>query len=225
MNNVTAAMDKGGYPELARHVDELRQVLSHMPSPYAARIARGGVTTVYAHTAPECLVKLIEAAAAATKGGATAAGATVCDIEPYSRAALMLGMHDNQIRHPVEAIEVLDRGLEAWPSGADLSSEKGVALVQLHRWGDALAAYETGLHSDDLDDLRHARLLRGEGYCLTELHRLDEAEAAYRQSLKLDPGHAGAQRELQYIAALRTGGQPDTGDAQLTTSDKARLPQ
>lgn len=64
---------------------------------------------------------------------------------------------------------------------AALIAEKGAALVALKRWQDALADYDKGLKTDDLDNSTKALMERGRGMALTELKRLDDAEAAYNQ--------------------------------------------
>lgn len=55
---------------------------------------------------------------------------------------------------------------------------------------------------------QRARLHRARGFALVELSRYDEAEEAYRTSLKHEPEHGLAQRELDYIAKLKAGAAP-----------------
>ncbi len=101
-----------------------------------------------------------------------------------------------------------------------LFSEKGAALSALKRFDEALATFDTGLQIANLSDADRARFFRGRGYALTELRRLDDAQKAYEDSLKLDPGNALAQNELQYIARLRAGGLAEPGTLSVPDAKK-----
>lgn len=131
---------------------------------------------------------------------------------PYPVIALYLASYYNEVRRFDDALRVLDyekaRARSAMgQTRPSLTSERAVALGQLHRLPEALAAYEEGLQLAAIDDSGKARMHRGRGFILTEMERLDEAEAAYRESLKFEPNSELAKRELDYIAKLKIGGQ------------------
>lgn len=131
---------------------------------------------------------------------------------PYPVMALYLASYYNEVRRFDDALRVLEFEKAHAKSTfgqtrPSLTSERAVALGQLHRLPEALAAYDEGLKLGAIDDVGKARMHRGRGFILTEMERLDEAEAAYRESLKFDPNSALAKRELEYIAKLKIGGQ------------------
>ena len=140
---------------------------------------------------------------------------TVTAVEnPYPQIGMLLGSYYDEIGKPAEAARVLEagidadaiEGLHAGDTYPMLQSEHGIALGSLHRWPEALAAYDAALEASQDDDKDGKAIIqRGRGYVLTELNRLDDAEAAYNESLKLQPGNALALHELDYIKGLRAG--------------------
>jgi tetratricopeptide (TPR) repeat protein len=156
---------------------------------------------------------LILLAGAATKESPYAGRAVTAVDDPYPTISFLLGSYYDEVGKPAEALRLLDAGLALPSQGGPvpglhrplLVSERGAALVSLHRWADALADYDGGLTLSGLDPRTRARLLRGRGMALTELGRLDEAEAAYHQSMTFDPNNPIALQELAYIASQRAG--------------------
>jgi tetratricopeptide (TPR) repeat protein len=210
---------RGGYPELAKHVEALQAVMTHAPRPFVQLVVHGEAATYYGVSSTDCLGGMIQAAAAAAKG-ATTAKSTICVRVPYADAAMLLGSFFNETGEPKKALEVLNTGLAISPRDASLLSERGVAFVVMHDWPGALNAYNAGLAVEGLEANDRARMLRGQGMALTELKRLDEAEAAYRKSLELEPGHGGALAELRYIAKLRAGAAPT--ESGIMSSEESR---
>lgn len=208
--------DEGAFVALARHVDALQRVLSDMPRPYSKSETQGGV--LYYHA--DDLADFLGHSTLGPPNGDPAIKSVVWVQQPYSRAAFLLGSYYNEMSRPEPALTALNAGLMAAPRDPRLLSEKGAALIVLRRFADALVVYSGGAALPGMAKLDHARFLRGEGFCLTELHRLDEAEAAYRESLKLEPGHGGAQHELAYIAGIRAGAKPTAPE--LLTGDQAK---
>lgn len=137
---------------------------------------------------------------------------------PYPRIGLYLGLYYNTVRKPKDALRALNAGIklslqpepqENSVPGATLASlvcEKGYTLMQLHRVPAALTVYEDGLKYTPAGDhaADRACMLRGQGYLLMQMGQLDKAEQVYRQSLVLDPGNDNAEKELSYIATMRT---------------------
>jgi Flp pilus assembly protein TadD len=127
----------------------------------------------------------------------------VREFNTYPMAALMMASWCNEQKRPEEAIRWADIGLAMQEDEQQLRAEKGFALNQLRRPGEALATYELALKDSMLATPTKAILLRGKGFSLIELKRLDEAEAAYNESLKLVPNNPNAKNELTYIAQQR----------------------
>lgn len=137
---------------------------------------------------------------------------------PYPRIGLYLGLYYNAIRKPKDALRALNAGIKlslqpepeegSVPGGTlpSLVCEMGYTLMQLHRVPAALRVYEDGLKYTPAADhaADRACLLRGQGYLLMQMGLLDKAEQVYRQSLVLDPGNDNAEKELSYIATMRT---------------------
>ena len=199
-------LQTGGLLAVAAHVADLEHALADARQPAASPGA--GTAYVLADGPTETLVAL---AAAAADRHAPAGQKVVALNNPYPAISLYLGSYYNEVGKPEDAMRVLDAGLALENSTLGLHqplliSERGAALASMKRWPDALANYDKGLAVAGLEDRARARLYRGRGFALTELRRLDEAEQAYRESLKLDPGNAIAQQELEYIAHLRAGG-------------------
>jgi tetratricopeptide (TPR) repeat protein len=113
-----------------------------------------------------------------------------------------------ELKRGMEAKPLLDRAVELSP----LSSQY---LCELASWNavrkqadHALDLYDRCLDSagtgpEDVRDRFKAAALRGKGFVLIDLDRLDEAEKAERESLKFEPNHPVALKELDYIAQQR----------------------
>jgi tetratricopeptide (TPR) repeat protein len=203
---VREALEARTPADLARHMDALKTVMSHGPAVYPTIETRGDRTIVRSIDMAQGTALSLVASAAAVKAGQNKVNIELA-FNTYPMAALLLGSNAVERRQPEEALRWLDRGLAWQPDNLYLVTEKGAALALQHRFADALALYEAtlALNAINFDDASQARLLRSKGFALIELGRLNEAETAYEASLKLEPGHGGAQRELRYIAEQRDG--------------------
>ncbi|MGD0866970.1 MAG: tetratricopeptide repeat protein [Rhizomicrobium sp.] len=214
MKTAWADIQSGGILAVAPHVPDLEQPLANAKQTIDSAASSSGTRYVLTDGPADTLMTLLLAATDKTGNGQH----VVAVQDPYPNISFYLGSYYNEIGKFDDAVRVLDEGLalagvQGLGTGIGASqpilvSEKGAALAGLKRWPDALAAYDSALKIDGLDDAMRAHLLRGRGYALTELNRLDEAEQAYNDSLKYEPGNARAQSELQYISGLRTGARP-----------------
>lgn len=201
---------KGGLRALQPRVAELERALAGAAAAYAAAPSDGSSGFVLVDGVSEALLSL-----AAVATGKRGEGKVVAASDPYPSIAFLLGSYYNEVGRSTDALRVLDAGL-ALPGGLTgqglgttrphLASERGVALLKMRRWPEALTAYDSGLALAGLQAKDKARMLRGRGFALIELRRLDEAESTFRESLKAEPGNALAFNELRYIAQLRQGG-------------------
>jgi len=204
-----AKLRSGGVRAIAADTAAIEAALAAAPRTNGVEV--GGQVIVLVDGSSQALFMM----AAATAKDSPWAGRRVAAVaDPYPFLALLLGSYYDEVDRPTDALRVLDLGL-ALPSETglipgqikpSLMTERGAALVALHDWPRALAAYEAGLALPGLSDVSRAKLLRGRGMALTELGRLDEAESAYNDSLKLEPANETATHELAYLARLRAGG-------------------
>lgn len=219
---VRKVIQAGSLKAAATYEGELNAVLAHAPARYPQIDRKPEMTLVRSISDQAGLGGAVLIAGLNTKDGKSSTTAT--SFNTYAMAALLLGSIANERRDPRGAIAYLDKGLALQPDNLMLITEKGAAMTVLQRYADALALYESAENIDFitklLDPGGEARLQRGKGFVLIELKRLDEAEAAYEAALKLEPNHAGARGELDYIRKLRAGGkQAPIG---LFTSDTAQ---
>lgn len=208
---------------LAPHIAALQEVLGHAPASYPMIEKRGDTLTVRALTESEGM--MLGVLASATGG---VPSKLVIDYDTYGNASWLLGWYFNHVREPQNALQALNAGLSLQPDNGALVSEKGMALSLLGRFPDVVDIYEGWLKLGQGGDAspHRARILRAKGYALIELGRLDDAEAAYQASLKIEPDHATAKAELDYIAKVKAGAKGSAGSpAVLTTSDKAKSGQ
>lgn len=220
---VTKALNAGSLRAAMAYEGELAEVWRHAPAVYPQIEKRGDTTILRTNAsdgniAPASLMTLMSS----IKEGQSASAITT--FNTYAMAVLLLGSMANERRDPRGAIAYLDKGLALQPDNLILITEKGMALTVLQRFSDALDLYQAAERTDDvskmLDPGGEARLLRSKGFVLIELNRLDEAEVAYTAALKLEPDHAGARGELDYIRKLRAGG-PQSAIG-LFTGDQAK---
>lgn len=202
---VRKAMKANSFQGLATLEKDLITVLDHAPAQYPQVERTGDVTTIRLMMGRAGKGASILAGAVDARGGTTAIG-----LNTYAVAAFMLGSLANERRDQRKAIAYLDRGLALQPDNVTLMIERGLGMVVLKQFTDALAFYERAEKLDfvtkDINFGDDARLLRSKGFVLIELKRLDEAQAAYQAALKLEPGHAVATAQLDYISKLRAGG-------------------
>lgn len=218
VNETLAASQTGGFDVVRDRMTELQAVLTHAPSPFSQVEERAGVVYIR-ETSPEgCLAGMLEFAA---RKAPSASKKAVCIDNPYPVAALLIGSYLDDVRRPEDGLAILDRGLSFDPHYPVLVAEKGASLNMLRRPADALAVYQGGLAEIPvLDNWQRGILMRGEGYALVELKRYDEAKQAYEASLKIDPNHGHAAKELAYIACVRSGcpSTPMTFNASIPSS-------
>lgn len=200
IKQVMQDIQANGVTTVDRHRGDMEKALANAKHSTELAAAAGYVLT---DGHPDTLMALLTAA----KDGKTVTAAA----NPYPLIALALGSYYNEIGRTDDALRVLDIGVALDPlaeTTQGLYIERGNALVVAKRFDAALANGDEALKLTDLDPRVKAHVQRERGYALTELGRLDDAEAAYNKSLKDDPGNATAQRELAYIAQLKTGAKP-----------------
>jgi len=234
LDETNADLAKGaGYDAVRAHLKDLEGALDGADAVVAATGSDKDVVYVLTDGPADTLFSLLAVAAAADKSGVKDTRKTVAVNNPYPAIALYVGSYYNEIGRYDDALRALDRGLALFATQGigfgqhkpSLLAERAIALVQLKRLAEALAAYDEALAAAGDDDAKaKARMHRGRGYVLTELGRLDEAEAAYRQSLKLEPDNALAKRELDYIYKLRLG-VPKAATEIVTPKPPAQQPQ
>jgi tetratricopeptide (TPR) repeat protein len=208
----------GGFAAIEARREGLIRALDHAPARFPMIEKIDAHTIVVRAEDTDAAVFLTVVAAAAAGKGAKAEVRQ--EFNTYPLAALLLGAYAVEKNRPREALAYLERGLALQPGNALLLNEKAAAYEALHQPDKALAAVEPWLAGGNLaSDQTRARLLRAKGFALTELDRLADAEAAYRESLKAEPDHPGAQRELAYIDSLRQGKARQA--VGLQTSEKA----
>ena len=103
-------------------------------------------------------------------------------------AVHMLGVIEAQRKNPEGAVEFIDRALRLRPDSAEALSNRGVALLELQRYAEALASYDRALQ------LRpdYVEALSNRGIALWRLKRHEEALADYDRALQLKPDYAEA---------------------------------
>lgn len=222
---VQKVMGSGSLTAARAYQADLKAVLDRAPDSYPLIERTANRVLIRATGSQTALMASLTAAVEHEKSGDKGKLDVFNEFNTYGMAAFLLGSLAVEARDPAGALPCLDRGLALQPDNLMLVTEKGIALVMMKRFGDALALYEATETVDSLaiavDPQGKARLLRAKGFALIELHRLKEAEAAYVQSLKLEPDHAGAKGELEYIRKLNKGAAPT--EIQIKTGDKAKF--
>jgi len=214
------AYHQGGFGALADHLAKLQEVLDRAPRNFRF-IDDGPTEVVYRGLGlPDYLV-FSAAMQQQWKSKGQSPKPIVWRPSPYPDASLLVGSYYNEAQQWGLALAVLQRGLSLAPTDPALVTEAGMSLSQLRRFDQALQLYDQILSEElFLSVGDRARILRAKGFALTELGKLDAAEQAYNDSLKLDPDHLGAKKELANIAHLRAGAPPTT--SVLSTTDKSR---
>jgi hypothetical protein len=213
---VQAVLSSQNYEAIAAQLPTLKAICDRAPASYPLIERRGDMLIVREDSTPAMNLQLMIVAAVEKKRIAL-----VHAFNTYGMACFLLMTYANEAHHPEEVLGYGQRGLKMQPDDPHMVTEMATALETLRRPGDALAVIEAWQKRQPVVPPRDgARVLRAKGYALVELKRLDEAEQAYRGSLKLEPDHKGAMRELQYIAGLRTGA-PTANASTLVPADKA----
>jgi predicted TPR repeat methyltransferase len=101
----------------------------------------------------------------------------------HSSALQLLGVIAGQRGQPQQAIELIDQSLAIEAANAAGWSNRGNALLELKRHGDALASYDRALALNP----RHADALHNRGLTLHHLERTREALASYDRALAIKP--------------------------------------
>jgi serine/threonine protein kinase/Tfp pilus assembly protein PilF len=110
-------------------------------------------------------------------------GQTLEDISPL----VQQGMALNQARHWEEALEAFSEALRADPHAALAYFGRGIALGELGKVQEALAAYERFLRLRYPDAHLRASAHYGRGDLLSQLERYEEAVAAFEQAAQANP--------------------------------------
>jgi tetratricopeptide (TPR) repeat protein len=206
LDSITPNIRDQGYTAITPHLADLEQALSEQNAAYAEAAAARLVLS----DGP--VDKLADKRLVVDELGG--AGTSVWVHNPYPEIAIYLGSWYNEYQKYDDALRVLDLGLVArqfpgLPASFQapyLLNEKGVALCNLGRLPEGLAAFDDALtYADKISVKRHASLLRSRGSVLTQLSRLDEAEASFRESLTLEPDSQRAKEALDEIARIRGG--------------------
>ena len=219
---VKSALTARTAAELAGHVADLQAVLARAPGSFPSVDQQGAVLIIRAVGAERgrsLMVRGLMIAGGTPEAAHPGVKAFMC-VDTYPIASVLVGSYWNAQKRPDLALAALDKGYALQPGEDGLVTERGVALIQLHRAPEAEAMYDKWLADGVSPDKDRARVLRARGYVRTEANRLEAAEADYRESLKLEPNHAGAKAELAYIAKMRAGGQG--GASELSTAGEAR---
>lgn len=120
-----------------------------------------------------------------------------------------------------DALAYLDKASAIAPYWAEPLAEKGFLLNQINRSPEALTAYlkaiELQNRFDNATNQSKALAWRGLGYTYVELGDLDKARSAYEESLKLEPGNALANEELEYIRKLHERRNPPAAASETST--------
>lgn len=209
----------GSFEAIGRAIPQLKAILAQAPATYPLVERRPGVIVVRDEEAsPSVNLTLLLGAAARKETTALRR-----EVNLYGVAAFLLASYANEMHRPAEALGYLDHLIALQPDNAMLLTEKTTALEEMKRPADALAAIDRWQAAAPLpSETARARVLRARGYALVELGRLSEAETAYRDSLKFEPGHKGAESELNYIAQLRSGGKAVAGPTVLVNAGQAK---
>jgi tetratricopeptide (TPR) repeat protein len=100
-----------------------------------------------------------------------------------AEAALREGAGELARRHPAEALAAFDRAIALVPEFGAAHAYRGVALIDLRRYGEVDAEIALALRFGDRDPLVH----RGVGYMYQVRGELRASVRAYTRSLELEP--------------------------------------
>ena len=86
-----------------------------------------------------------------------------------------------------EAIEFYDKALKIIEN-AETYLNKGISLVELEKYDDAVTCYDKASTLDTNDSL----IWYNRGVALTQLEKYDEALSSYDKAIEISPGYADA---------------------------------
>jgi tetratricopeptide (TPR) repeat protein len=177
-------------------IESAEQAISSFEAEYPA----GGKRVNCAEGPTQTLMVL--SVAAGFKQDAIALDMTWCDALFIKGFALIdLGRND-------EAFTFRKRASDMAPLSAHYKNEFAEWYKTNRQWQQSYDQFAAArdlseFATDDYKKEFEARSLRGMGFALIELGKLDEAEKMFKLSLKLQPDHAGAKNELDYIEEQR----------------------
>jgi len=179
----------------------LQPVIANTPATYVHEFEKDGTRYVKFWNLEEFMTH-------SAMGGPGEAARLVWLPNAYTRAHYYMAYISVERRQPYEALRWLDAAIKLEPTQPRLQLEKALVLSRLGQYDAALNLYQRVLDETAvLAPSLRAMALRGRGLQLIELGQLDEAEQCFRQSLTVDPDSPVAQKELEYIHHLRSGGE------------------
>lgn len=168
-----ALLRQGRAIEALRYLDQLLALTPFSPAAPVHHCLRG--------TALQRLGRRQEAAAALE---------TAVSLQPdFSDAWATLGIVYGELGQATEALRCFERLCKLLAHSAPAHNLRAAALVQLHRYEEAVAGFRQALRLDP----KFVPALLGLGDPLSILGRNEEALAAYEGALKIDPKDARAE--------------------------------
>ena len=109
----------------------------------------------------------------------------------HFNALHLLGVIAAQSKNPTLAVELIGKAIEINPMSAEAYSNRGNALKELNRLGEAVASYDRAIEIKP--DYAVAYLNRGNS--LQELRQFDAALASYDKAIEIKPDYAEAHSD------------------------------
>ena len=109
----------------------------------------------------------------------------------HFNALHLLGVIAAQSKNPTLAVELIGKAIEINPMSAEAYSNRGNALKELNRLGEAVASYDRAIEIKP--DYAVAYLNRGNS--LQELKQFDAALASYDKAIEIKPDYAEAHSD------------------------------
>ncbi len=94
-------------------------------------------------------------------------------------------------------IDQLQQAAKMAPKNAEAWTNLGNALMDSHRYAEAVEAYEKSLALEP----KNVNVLVDSGTCYRGVGKFDKAVAQYRKALKIDPNFPNAHRNLAVVLA------------------------
>ena len=98
-------------------------------------------------------------------------------------------------------IKLLEDGVRQNPGNAVAWTKLGNALMDTHRYQEAVDAYQKALNLDQ----KNVDVRVDMGTCLKNLGQFDKAVGEYREAIKIDPRHVNAHRNLGLVLGFDLG--------------------